>query len=373
MSESQEWFAFLSYGVGHVLNDLVASMWFTYALIFYHYVLRLSNIKSGTVILVGQLTDAIATAIIGMLSDNVSFGFIDRYGRRKLWHLFGSILMFIGLPFAFLPPIWSQFESSEKDMCLYYCFFVVLFQIGWASIENSHMALASDLTTNRDKRTALLSIRYSFTVFSNILVYVVTWIVLRSSHSTEAQFGPTDRKGFQVALLIITIVGTMTTIIFHIGVHEPSMTNRSRELSITGTETEKDADRIWSIFKCFTLYQTAVVYMCSRIFVNMTLVRFYILRNCHVFFSTYLYKNKVFLPMYLHGYLKLDAAKLALLPLMMFLSSFGMSLMIKTMNMKLVHLYSWSFTISVLCILVLFRKWLYICLLLRVYSNYNYW
>lgn len=39
--------------------------------------------------------------------------------------------------------------------------------------------------------------------------------------------------------------------------------------------------------------------------------------------------------MYLQDYLKLEAEKLALLPLIMFVSSFGMSLLNKPMNMKL--------------------------------------
>lgn len=90
MSDSLRWFAFMSYGVGHVLNDLVASMWFTYALVFYHYVMKLSSINAGAVMLVGQLTDAVATAAIGVLSDNVNVICTDRYGRRKTWHLFGK-------------------------------------------------------------------------------------------------------------------------------------------------------------------------------------------------------------------------------------------------------------------------------------------
>lgn len=65
----------------------------------------------------------------------------------------------------------------------------------------------------------------------------------------------------------------MTTIIFHIGVREPLSNNRvNRELLMTETEAEQRANRFWSMFKRFTLYQTAVIYMCSRITVNMTLV-----------------------------------------------------------------------------------------------------
>lgn len=97
MSDALKWFAFISYGVGHVLNDLVASMWFTYALVFYHYVMKLSSINAGAVVLVGQLTDAVATAAIGVLSDNVNIICTDRYGRRKTWHLFGKLLLIISL------------------------------------------------------------------------------------------------------------------------------------------------------------------------------------------------------------------------------------------------------------------------------------
>lgn len=70
------------------------------------------------------------------------------------------------------------------------------------------------------------------------------------------------------------IVGAMTTIIFHIGVREPLTNNRvNRELLMTETEAERAANSFWSMFKHITLYQTAVVYMCSRITVNMTLVK----------------------------------------------------------------------------------------------------
>lgn len=66
----------------------------------------------------------------------------------------------------------------------------------------------------------------------------------------------------------------MTTIIFHIGVREPLTNNRvNRQLLMTETEAERAANSFWSMFKRITLYQTAVVYMCSRITVNMTLVK----------------------------------------------------------------------------------------------------
>lgn len=43
-----------SFGVGHVLNDLTASMWFSYLLIYLHRVVNFSNSLSGYVMLLGN-------------------------------------------------------------------------------------------------------------------------------------------------------------------------------------------------------------------------------------------------------------------------------------------------------------------------------
>lgn len=46
----------LAYGVGHVLNDICASMWFTYLLVFFHLVLQFDNWEAGLILLIGQVS-----------------------------------------------------------------------------------------------------------------------------------------------------------------------------------------------------------------------------------------------------------------------------------------------------------------------------
>jgi hypothetical protein len=41
--------------------------------------------------------------------------------------------------------------------------------------------------------------RYSFTVCSNILVYLITWLVLHITSESDAQIGPGDAGKFQVS------------------------------------------------------------------------------------------------------------------------------------------------------------------------------
>ena len=79
-----------AYGVGHVLNDLCASMWFSYLLVFFHHIINFSNELAGFLMLLGQVADAIATPLVGYESDHTN-GFCG-YTRRKSWHLIGTCI-----------------------------------------------------------------------------------------------------------------------------------------------------------------------------------------------------------------------------------------------------------------------------------------
>ena len=63
------WGTRLTYGTGHILNDLCASMWFTYLLLFFEKVLRFNTMYSGAVLTVGQIADGISTLAVGYFSD----------------------------------------------------------------------------------------------------------------------------------------------------------------------------------------------------------------------------------------------------------------------------------------------------------------
>ena len=60
------WGTRISFSVGHVLNDLCASMWFTYLLVFFHLVLQFDNSLSGIILLIGQIADGLATPFVGL-------------------------------------------------------------------------------------------------------------------------------------------------------------------------------------------------------------------------------------------------------------------------------------------------------------------
>lgn len=82
------------YGIGHVLNDICASVWFTYLLVYFHLVLGFTPVYAGILLLIGQIADALATPFVGYHSDKRDDFWLCRYGRRKTWHLTGTSLNF---------------------------------------------------------------------------------------------------------------------------------------------------------------------------------------------------------------------------------------------------------------------------------------
>lgn len=102
----------LAYGTGHVLNDICASMWFTYLLVFFHLVLGFDPTLAGVVLLIGQIADALVTPFVGFQSDRNDNFWLCRYGRRKTWHLIGIIHIFINIQYASA----LQYYNSQFDL-----------------------------------------------------------------------------------------------------------------------------------------------------------------------------------------------------------------------------------------------------------------
>ncbi|XP_076064572.1 major facilitator superfamily domain-containing protein 12-like [Oratosquilla oratoria] len=219
----------LGYGLGHVLNDLCASMWFTYLLVYLQYVLGLDKALAGFLLLLGQVADGISTPIVGIQSDR---GCVNShccvYGKRKTWHLIGTVCVLFSFPFIFIT--CSHCYELYPDLYVtLIAVMICIFQFGWASTQVSHLALIPDLTPLEAERDELNIIRYFFDVNSDVLVYVITWIVFKQ----EAKFGgetidASDAHKFTTVTVCVLVIGAIFSILFHIITPEPIQINSPR-------------------------------------------------------------------------------------------------------------------------------------------------
>ncbi|XP_076272380.1 major facilitator superfamily domain-containing protein 12-like [Rhynchophorus ferrugineus] len=296
---------YLAYGMGHVLNDVCASMWFTYLLVFFHLVLNFSNTEAGALLLVGQIADAVATPFVGYFSDQGDDFWFCRYGKRKIWHLLGTVCVVVSFPFIFSPCVTCE-NAPRWSQMFYYSMFIIIFQFGWAAVQISHLSLIPEISPNEHDRTKLTAIRYAFTVTSNVVVYVVTWAVLHLSGNDNNKIGWNDAAKFQHIVWGVMAFGTICSILFHVLVKEHEVLSGYHD--VRGTKIRTD---LKELFTDPQVYQVAINYMCSRLFINLT---------------------QVFITLYLHEALDMVASSLAVVPLTMYIASLVTSFSVEFIN-----------------------------------------
>uniref|UniRef100_A0A674PIF3 Major facilitator superfamily domain containing 12a n=1 Tax=Takifugu rubripes TaxID=31033 RepID=A0A674PIF3_TAKRU len=325
----------LSYAVGHFFNDLCASMWFTYLLVFYHSVLGLQNANAGVLLLVGQVADALCTPLIGYESDRTAG--CGNYGKRKTWHLVGTLSVLLSFNFIFNECVGCSSITPQWASVTYFIPFIIIFQFGWAAIQISHLALIPELVTCEHARVELTAYRYAFTVIANITVYAVAYLLFHlltgvngNDNLSDDALGPADAPVFKNLALIVLGVGAVFSVFFHVGTAESRQTKevrhkREEEEKQQEEDEEQSASRpllpksrtllLLLQWKCWlrqpSFYQVALLYMTTRLIVNL---------------------SQTYMSMYLINTLGLHKKFIATIPLVMYLSGFLCSFIMKPVS-----------------------------------------
>lgn len=104
-------------------------------------------INVQTISIQGQVIDAIMTPVFGFL--------IDRYCKKKIWHVVGSIMVTLSFPVIF----GGFVNSSTTIAMLLYVTSITIFQTGWAAVQISHLSMIPSLTHSVLARADLTTIR----------------------------------------------------------------------------------------------------------------------------------------------------------------------------------------------------------------------
>ncbi|KAK6162799.1 hypothetical protein DH2020_002640 [Rehmannia glutinosa] len=198
---------------------------------------RLLGRDAAIVMLSGQVADGFTTIFAGEL--------IDRYGRFKVWHVAGSLLVAVSFSSVFggCLPCKIVGSNSSSMQTIGYSFFAAVFNVGWAATQVSHMSMVNCITLNSTSRVVLASCRNAFTMYR--------WIAYSS-----------------------IFIGCCFVGVFHLGTAEPRLKREAHE---------KGHARIsWTYwFNKMLYYQVAFVYVLTRLVTNVSqaFLAFYVIND----------------------------------------------------------------------------------------------
>ncbi|KAJ4942968.1 hypothetical protein JOQ06_005480 [Pogonophryne albipinna] len=308
------------FAAGHFLNDLCSSMWFTYLLVYLHSVLGFRSTYAGVLLLIGQIADGVSTALVGYQSDKTSCF----YGNRKTWHLFGTICVLVSFPFIFNPCLACNDSTPQWAQILYLSPFIIIFQIGWAATQISHLSLIPRLVSSESDRVELTAYRYAFTVVANITVYSVAWLLFHfqaqnnMDTSISDSLGKVDIPLFRTLALVMLATGALFSMVFHICTKEEVTDSRSENQRILPSTSQEESPGLVFQWKHWlkepSFYQVAFLYMCTRLIVNL---------------------SQTYISVYLTNSLMLPKNYIAIIPLVMYVSGFVCSLVMKPVSKRM--------------------------------------
>ena len=150
----------LSCGVGNVFNDLFRQLAFSFEIVFFMKVVRISPFQAGLILLIGQLADAFISPLTGYIGDRVDLPFLSRkIGRRKSWHLVATVLMVTSLPLLFNQCFLCKAGHQSWLPLAYYGFLSALINICYNMVEINHLAFIATVAEKVEECTALSAVR----------------------------------------------------------------------------------------------------------------------------------------------------------------------------------------------------------------------
>ena len=183
-----------AYSVGHVLNDLTATCWFSFLLYYLTDIISIDKKKAGWVMLSGQIFDGLATPLVGILSDK----FNTRIGRRTPWYIGGTLGVVLCFSLIFQQcKICKNSSNPELWEMIYYITLPSLFNIAWASVQVSHMSLLPSISINKKNRDHMVRLRTAFTFSSQMICLFLSFLI----------FYLIEDKYLQYSVLSLSCVG----------------------------------------------------------------------------------------------------------------------------------------------------------------------
>jgi Na+/melibiose symporter-like transporter len=118
------------------------------------------------------------------------------------------------------PTFINDGTVSENVKDIWYITLPALFNVGWASVQISHMSIVNQLSNSVNKKDKLVNNRNGFTYAANIVVLSSALIVFIASDNTVTQF--------RILCAICLISGCCTTGFYMSNIREVKLSNEAK-------------------------------------------------------------------------------------------------------------------------------------------------
>ena len=162
-------------GVGHVMNDITRQLLFSFRLVIFMQVFGLSAANAGWLMLYGLFIVAVSSAICAFLIDNVKIPYLSKtLGKRKAWHLIGTVLGAIVIPFYFSSCFLCQSDQGQWQLMIYIAGLNTILAFSFGMIEISHLSIIPSIAKDQSEAVELNAWRYGIFFFLFILSVTLT-------------------------------------------------------------------------------------------------------------------------------------------------------------------------------------------------------
>ncbi len=203
------------YGIGDLGNALVNSAIQFFLMKFYTDAALIMPAMAGNALLIGKIWDAINDPLFGWFTDRTK----SRFGKRRVFMLFGAIPLAISIALLWYVPV-----SSRMSTFVWIAFTFILFDTLWTLTNVPYYALTSELTDDYDERSSLTTYRMVMAVPAYLVGAALTPAIvgLFALQRTGFAFIGIAYGFFAAAALIISALGIRERTGLAVSTPEPS-------------------------------------------------------------------------------------------------------------------------------------------------------
>lgn len=161
-----KWYNKLGYGSGDLASNLSYGLVSSFVLIYLTETVGLNSGIVGTLIMISKLLDGISDICFGTLIDRTK----SKMGKARPWMLFSQIGVSVLLIMVFSTPALS----AAAQYAYFFVVYTLLNAVFYTANNIAYSSLTSLTTKNGDERVQLGSIRFIFSLITNILVATAT-------------------------------------------------------------------------------------------------------------------------------------------------------------------------------------------------------